>query len=80
MPKKTSEEKRIPLTPEDLLRQHKEDVAKVYRVWAPGESDFGPYETILYVTEGGVARTAVLVDDTVILRDTWDHFNVQFYV
>lgn len=79
--KKTDEDegKRVPLSPSELLAQHNENVDKIYRVWSPGDSDFGPYETILYVTAAGVARTAVLVDDTLVMRDGWNLFYVQCY-
>lgn len=72
-------EKVTAMSPQDYLHVHKVDCEKVWRVWSPGESDFGPYETILFTTSKGLPRTAVIVRDTLVCRDGWDLFFVECY-
>lgn len=59
--------------PDKFLELHGKNVGKVYMVWSAGDSDFG-YETILYVTQKGKAKTAVVVGDELIIEDGWDQF------
>lgn len=81
MPPKEDKKKPLPsdLTPAEYLRLHQIDCVKVYRMWSPGESDFGPYETILFTRTGDVPWTAVIVRDQIICREGWEHFYVECY-
>lgn len=67
------------MSPKDYLHVHKVDCEKVWAVWSPGESDFGPYETILFTDSNDKPRTAVLTEETLVCRDGWDLFYVECY-
>ena len=74
-----SEEQFVARTPRELLELHGEEVGKVYLVWSPGESDFGPYETILFISPDGRPRTAVLVNEMFVCKPGWNRFYVECY-
>lgn len=57
---------------------HGHTVDKMVRVYSPGESDFGPYETFLFLSDGK-PKTAVIVRETLVVRDGWDVFYVECY-
>lgn len=69
----------VDLPPREYLQLHKIDCDLVWRVWSAGESDFGPYETILFTDSASKPRTAVIVRDTIICRDDWNLFYVECY-
>lgn len=64
-------------TPEEFLTSHGFDAAVVWRVWSAGESDLG-CETILFTTEEGVPKTAIIRGDELVIRPGWDWFNSTY--
>lgn len=82
MPKpksKSTDEQFVARTPTELLELHGEEVGKVWLVWSPGESDFGPYETIMFTTPEDIPRTAVMVNETFVCKPGWGRFYVECY-
>lgn len=81
MAKKKDEdsEERSNLSPEAYLEVHKIDCDHVWAVFSPGDSDFGPYETILFTDSNKMPRTAVLTEESLVCRDGWDWFYVDCY-